>query len=93
MDAYGNYDPTLQGLCKALSLDPASIDEQHSSLKYTTVTGFLTVIGLQKAHIRAIAAGSIIVIKADKSLTLPDTVYIGEQQISRMQRSNAISTS
>lgn len=79
MDAFGNYDASFGALCQALGLEPDAVDQQHSSLKHTTVTGFLTVIGLQKAHIRAIAAGSIIVLKSGSQRTLPGTVYVGEQ--------------
>ncbi|MCR4646756.1 MAG: hypothetical protein K5695_15330 [Oscillospiraceae bacterium] len=77
-DEYGNYDVTAAALCKALGIT-GEIDP-YSTLKYTVLKGFLTVTGLQKAHIRAIAAGSILIVKEESARTLPEVMYIGEQQ-------------
>lgn len=78
MDAYGNYDVSETMLCTELGITD-EIDS-FSSLKYTVIKGFLKVTGLQKAHIRALAAGSVIIVKAKETCTLPAVKYIGEQQ-------------
>ena len=80
LDEYGSYDTSYEALCKALDLAPEQTEKAFCVLKYTTLHGFHTVTGLQKAQIRAIAAGSIIVAKADQGSSLRDTMYIGEQQ-------------
>ena len=78
MDNDGNYDVTIEALRKALNI--TGVIDPFSTLKYTVIRGFLKQTGLQKAHIRALAAGSMIAVKDDAPRSLPAVLYIGEQQ-------------
>lgn len=77
-DKYGNISPTIELAKEALGItgeiSPASV------LKYRTIKGFLSVMRLQKSHIRAIAAGSVIAVKCEKSTYIDRIINIGEKQ-------------
>ena len=50
-----------------------------SSIKYSNIAGFNTVMRLQRPHKRAFGAGSVIICKTDKK-EFDSVVYIGERQ-------------
>ena len=91
-DGAGGYDISAAGLQQALgsAFDGMAPDAGVSSpdgqplfcsaLRYRTVTGYNTKWNLKKPHIRAIAAGSTLVFKANHDMTLPKHGYIGVKQ-------------
>ncbi len=78
LDENGSYAATAAALCKALGQQPESL-LPASLLKYRTVSGFSSVIGLQRAHCRVIAAGSTLVAKVPAG-DYPVLRFIGEAQ-------------
>ena len=91
-DGAGGYDISAAGLQQALGsafdgMKPDAGVSAHdgqplccSALRYRTVTGYNTKWNLKKPHIRAIAAGSTLVFRADHDMTLPKYCYIGTKQ-------------
>ena len=78
LDKNGNYAATAEALCKTLGLSQEAL-HPDSLLKYRTATGFSTVIGLQRAHCRVIAAGSTLVARMPAG-NYPLLQFIGEAQ-------------
>lgn len=78
-DDCGNISPSVYSAAKALDIDPDDI-LPISVLKYRTVAGFLSVMKLQKAHLRGIAAGSVIAVKSGRDTECDNVMYIGERQ-------------
>jgi hypothetical protein len=86
-DEYGNYVPTAESIKKALSesapgfvFDDDDNVKSYSIVKYRTVTGFNSKHGLQKAHIRAAAAGTTLIFTVNEDISADKDIYIGEKQ-------------
>lgn len=77
-DEYGNISPSFESALKAL--DVSGEISPASALKYKTIKGFMSVMRLPKAHIRAVSAGSVIAVKCDKNMDVDSVLYIGEKQ-------------
>lgn len=77
-DKYGNISSSMENVIKAVGINGDILPA--SALKYKTIKGFLSVTRLQKTHIRAVAAGSVIAVKADESFEIGTMMYIGEKQ-------------
>ncbi len=78
-DNFGGNDVSIEAVCSALGVDKTDL-ELESGLKYRTISGFLSVMRLQRAHTRAIAAGSAIVVKCKKDMDMNSIMYIGGRQ-------------
>ena len=65
-------------LAKALGAAPDDIDAAHSSLKYTTVMGYISVGRYKRSHIRAFEKGSVLCFESKTEL--PRYMTIGERQ-------------
>lgn len=83
-DEKGGYDISVHGFKKALGFADAELDKgferKRSALRYRNIAGFNTKWNMQKPSVRAIAAGSTLVLTADKDVTLPEIKYIGAKQ-------------
>ncbi|MBP3760885.1 MAG: hypothetical protein J6I55_05370 [Ruminococcus sp.] len=51
-----------------------------SILKYKTVSGFVSSAKMQKPHVRAVSAGSVIAVKYDKYTMCDRIFYVGQKQ-------------
>ena len=49
-------------------------------MKYRMISGYLSVMRMQRAHMRAIAAGSTLVVKCNENTELDEIIYIGGRQ-------------
>ena len=78
LDETGNIPQSLESIAKILGISgeilPCSI------LKYKTIGGFLSVSKMQKPHVRAISAGSLIAVKSDKNTLCDRIFHIGQKQ-------------
>lgn len=81
-DEYGSYNPDFSTLVQSIKasderLSDIAVDCEYSVLRYNTLMGFNTKRGLQNPHVKAAAAGSVIVFKADKDGSLPYEIAVG----------------
>lgn len=70
---------SVDEVCKALDIDEKNLLPE-SGLKYKTISGYLSVIRMQRPHIRSIAAGSALVVVCGEDITLDEILYIGCRQ-------------
>lgn len=72
------FSTDIFSLAKALGTEKTAIDVAHSSLKYKTVMGYVSVGGYKRSHIRAFEKGSVLCF--DTKTVLPKYLTIGERQ-------------
>jgi hypothetical protein len=72
------FSTDISVLAKALGAAPDKIDAAHSSLRYKTVMGYISVGRYKRSHIRAFEKGSVLCFKAENAL--PKYLTIGERQ-------------
>ena len=72
------FSTDISVLAKALGADPTKIDAVHSSLKYKTVMGYISVGRYKRSHIRAFEKGSVLCFETKNAL--PKYLTIGERQ-------------
>ena len=78
IDEYANYSTDISVLAKELGAVLSGDDRAHSSLKYKTVTGYVSVGRFKRPHIRAFEKGSVLRFTSDKEV--PRYIIIGERQ-------------
>ena len=72
------FSTDISVLAKALGTEKAAVDTEHSSLKYKTVMGYISVGRYKRSHIRAFEKGSVLCF--DTKTPLPVYLTIGERQ-------------
>ena len=72
------FSTDISVLAKALGIESEAIDAEHSSLKYKTVMGYISVGRYKRSHIRAFEKGSVLCF--DTNTSLPVYLTIGERQ-------------
>lgn len=72
------FSAGISALVKALGTEKTAIDVAHSSLKYKTVMGYISVGRYKRSHIRAFEKGSVLCF--DTKTALPKYMTIGERQ-------------
>lgn len=75
----GENAASLSDVCSELGICESDL-EPESCLKYRRISGYLSVMRLQRSHLRAIAAGSALVIKCTENKCLDEIMYIGGRQ-------------
>ena len=75
----GENAASLSDVCSELGICESDL-EPESCLKYRRISGYLSVMRLQRSHSRAIAAGSALVIKCTENKCLDEIMYIGGRQ-------------
>lgn len=78
-DTYAGNTSGIPEVCEALGVNERDLKEQ-SGLKYRMISGYLSVMRMQRAHMRAIAAGSTLVVKCNENTELDEIIYIGGRQ-------------
>ncbi|WP_024861865.1 RAMP superfamily CRISPR-associated protein [Ruminococcus flavefaciens] len=83
-DGEGGYNISVDAFKKSLGLESLKLDKdckrKCSALRYRTIAGYNTMWNLKKPNARAIAAGSTLVFKAEKEMSLSEVMYIGAKQ-------------
>jgi len=79
LDDYGGITTSITDVCRLLGIDSNDLLPE-SGLKYKMISGYLSVMRMQRAHLRAIAAGSALVINCDKDTELDEIMYVGGHQ-------------
>lgn len=69
----------ISEVCAALGIDPAGL-EPESALKYRMISGYLSVMRMQRAHMRAVASGSALVLICKEDTETDEVLYIGGRQ-------------
>ena len=69
----------ISSVCNAIGINKADL-EPESSLKYRMISGYLSVMKMQRAHIRAVAAGSVLVLNCNSDMETDEILYIGGRQ-------------
>lgn len=77
-DEYGNVSPSIDSVISALGVTGEVLPV--SSLKYRTLSGYLSIMRMQRPHIRAVSAGSAVAVRIQESCELDTVMYIGERQ-------------
>ena len=77
LDDNAAYSTDINVLAKALGTELTSEDRRLSSLKYTTVMGYVSVGRYKRSHIRAFEKGSVLHMHTDKEL--PRYMTVGER--------------
>ena len=72
------FSTDISVLAKALGVESTAVDKAHSSLRYKTVMGFISVGKYKRSHIRALEKGSVLCFNTTSSL--PKYLTIGERQ-------------
>ncbi|WP_173386539.1 RAMP superfamily CRISPR-associated protein [Ruminococcus flavefaciens] len=72
------FSTDISVLAKALGIESEAIDAEHSSLKYKTVMGYISVGRYKRSHIRAFEKGSVLCFITNTAL--PKYLTIGERQ-------------
>lgn len=78
-NAHAGSAIAIADVCNALGIDESNL-EPESCLKYKMISGYLSVMRLQRAHTRAIAAGSALVMVCDEDTTIDEFTYVGGRQ-------------
>ncbi len=78
-DIYAGSGTAISDVCVPLKINEADL-EPESGLKYRNISGFLSVMRMQRAHLRAIAAGSALVVRSSDDITLDEIIYVGGRQ-------------
>lgn len=76
---YAGCSTDISSVCDALGIKEDYLT-QESGLKYKTLSGYLSVMRLQRSHIRAIAAGSAVVVKYPEDTEIDEILYVGGRQ-------------
>ena len=72
------FSTEISVLAKALNIGSEAVDKAHSSLRYKTVMGYISVGRYKRPHIRAFEKGSVLCFKTETAL--PKYLTIGERQ-------------
>ncbi len=78
-DALAGNMIDISEICNALGINEKNL-EPESSLKYKMISGYLSVMRMQRTHLRAIAAGSVLVTICKNNIELDEIMYIGGRQ-------------
>lgn len=78
IDENAAFSTDIAVLAGALDAEMSAVDKAHSSLKYTTVMGYISVGRYKRSHIRAFEKGSVLCFEAKNEL--PRYMTIGERQ-------------
>ncbi len=78
-DDFAGNAIAISEVCNVLGIHEHDL-EPESGLKYRIVSGYLSVMRMQRAHLRAIAAGSAVVTVCKEDTELDEIMYIGGRQ-------------
>lgn len=78
-DSLAGNSLDISSVCNAIGINEADL-EPESSLKYRMISGYLSVMGMQRAHVRAVAAGSALVTICKEDMELSEVLYFGGRQ-------------
>ena len=78
-DAWTGNMIAISEICNALGINEKNL-EPESGLKYKMISGYLSVMRMQRTHLRAIAAGSVLVTICKDDIALDEIMYIGGRQ-------------
>lgn len=78
-DDYGGISTAVNDVCHSLGIDSNDLLPE-SGLKYKMISGYLSVIRMQRTHLKAIAAGSALVINCTKDTEVDEIMYVGGRQ-------------
>ena len=78
-DCYAGSGTGISDVCAAIGINEADL-ERESGLKYRTISGYLSVMRMHRAHLRAIAAGSALVVRCSNDMSLDEIIYVGGHQ-------------
>ena len=79
-DECGIFAPTLEALTAALNVTALDGNDTVSNIKTKVISGYNAKWNLKKPQFPAIGAGSCLILTAQKTLTLPETLTVGEKQ-------------
>ena len=77
-DECGSTSPTIEKVKNVLGISGEILPV--SALKYKNLSGYVSVMRMQRPHIRAVSAGSAIAVKAQNDDKAAAIIYIGEKQ-------------
>ncbi|MBR6983953.1 MAG: hypothetical protein IKH75_10600 [Ruminococcus sp.] len=77
-DNHGSTSHSFDKVINALGISGDILPA--SALKYETLSGYVSVMRMQRPHIRAVSAGSAIAVKAKKNDKVATVMYVGEKQ-------------
>jgi len=69
----------ISSVCNAIGINEMDL-EPESGLKYRMISGYLSVMRMQRAHVRAVAAGSALVTICKEDMELNEILYYGGRQ-------------
>ena len=75
-DDHGRITTDVTDVCRLFGVDSNDL-KPESGLKYKMISGFLSAIRMQRAHLKAIAAGSALVIGCAEDTDVDEIMYIG----------------
>lgn len=78
-DSFGGITTDVADICKTLGINADDL-EPESGLKYKMISGYLSVMRMQRAHLKAVAAGSALVTVCKEDTELGEIMYIGGRQ-------------
>lgn len=78
-DDYGGITTSVTDVCRSLGIDSNDL-QPESGLKYKMISGYLSVMRMQRTHLKAIAAGSALVINCTKDTEVDEIMYVGGRQ-------------
>lgn len=77
-DENAAFSTDISVLAKAFDVDMSAVDKLHSSLKYKTVMGYISVGRYKRSHIRVFEKGSVLCFETKTAL--PKYLTIGERE-------------
>ena len=78
-DSLAGNSLDISSVCNAIGINEADL-EPESGLKYRMISGYLSVMRMQRAHVRAVAAGSALVTICKEDMELNEILYYGGRQ-------------
>lgn len=78
-DSFAGNSLDISSVCNAIGINKSDL-ELESGLKYRMISGYLSVIKMQRAHVRAVAAGSALVTICKEDMELNEILYYGGRQ-------------
>lgn len=78
-DSLAGNSLNVSSICTAIGINEVDL-EPESGLKYRMISGYLSVMRMQRAHVRAIAAGSALVTICKEDMELSEILYFGGRQ-------------
>lgn len=78
IDENAGFSTDISTLAKALNAELSDDDKIHSSLRYKTVMGYISVGRYKRSHIRAFEKGSVL--RFTSKTEMPKYITIGERQ-------------